>query len=156
MISSMPFQAMDQLFGGNGDDSLFGGLGNDMLNGGRGDDALYGNSGDDLIRGRGGNDLLVGNSGDDDLRGSGGNDVLIGGAGADRLNGGNGADEFRFNAISAGEDDADEIIDFESGIDTIRIENAADREFLFRTIWQPSRHLEWKRKARHSAKCNRR
>ena len=39
----------DQLFGGSGDDLLFGMGGNDYLSGGEGEDFLFGGSGNDII-----------------------------------------------------------------------------------------------------------
>ena len=58
---------------------VFGGAGNDSLFGGFGTDILHGQSGNDYIRGNLGNDLLIGGTGRDYLYGNAGNDVLIGG-----------------------------------------------------------------------------
>jgi Ca2+-binding RTX toxin-like protein len=46
---------------------------------------LYGGDGDDYLKGGGGNNVLVGGAGDDVLHGGGGSDLLIGGTGADQL-----------------------------------------------------------------------
>lgn len=54
------------LFGGNGNDSIKGGSGNNIIVGGNGDDFLQGNSGRDVIIGGRGADRILG-SGDDDL-----------------------------------------------------------------------------------------
>jgi len=108
----------DMLFGGAGDDSLygrshgdtlFGGAGNDVLHGdGRwngntfetsaieGADTLYGEDGDDRLFGVGGDDQLYGGAGQDILNGGAANDVIDGGAGADRMVGGSGRDRFVF------------------------------------------------------------
>jgi Ca2+-binding RTX toxin-like protein len=51
-----------------------------------------GGDGDDRIKGGKGNDLLLGGEGDDSINGHQGNDVVIGGDGADRLMGGPGED----------------------------------------------------------------
>ncbi len=53
---------------------------------------LQGGDGDDVLTGGHGNDVLLGGAGDDELAGGPGRDLLIGGAGADRLNGGHGQD----------------------------------------------------------------
>ncbi|HCZ43690.1 MAG TPA: hypothetical protein DHV46_03885, partial [Desulfovibrio piger] len=39
----------DQLFGGAGDDVIFGGSGNDFIDGGEGEDAIFGGAGNDII-----------------------------------------------------------------------------------------------------------
>ena len=73
---------------------LFGGDGNDTLIGGSGDDELFGGAGNDTLEGMGGNDLLFGGAGDDTLIGGSGNDQLFGEAGNDRMiwNQGDGTD----------------------------------------------------------------
>lgn len=60
-----------------------GGNGNDTLNGTDGADMLFGQNGDDALSGKGGIDLVCGGRG---------NDTLTGGAAADRLDGGAGSD----------------------------------------------------------------
>ena len=57
-----------------------------------GNDHLYGGEGDDILFGMGGDDQLFGGSGDDILFGMGGDDYLDGGAGKDKLYGGSGSD----------------------------------------------------------------
>jgi Ca2+-binding RTX toxin-like protein len=78
----------NRLVGGRGNDRVFGGAGNDVLEGGRGNDSLIGDAGDDNVTGGegndtlygvAGNDLLFGQDGDDNLQGGDGNDVLSGG-----------------------------------------------------------------------------
>ena len=87
--------------GGEGDDALEGGIGDDVIDGGDGNDQIIGNAGDDALSGRSGNDELFGNTGNDFLDGGDGddvlngnldNDTLIGGSGSDTLNGGFGED----------------------------------------------------------------
>jgi hypothetical protein len=73
----------DRIFGGEGDDKLFGGAGND---------AVYGGSHDDLIYGGTGNDKIHGEAGDDLLYGGFGNDTIYDGSGDDRIEGGTGRD----------------------------------------------------------------
>jgi hypothetical protein len=55
---------------GDGDDSITGGSGNDVL---------LGESGADTLNGGDGRDLLIGGTGGDDLRGDQGDDILIAG-----------------------------------------------------------------------------
>ncbi|MGI9434687.1 MAG: putative Ig domain-containing protein, partial [Geminicoccaceae bacterium] len=105
-------QGNDTLVGGAGDDVILGlggadridgGAGDDSLSGGRGKDTLIGADGDDVIDGGSSHDTLFGGAGDDTLIGGsasgggknteiGGNDTLNGGDGFDTLFGGDGAD----------------------------------------------------------------
>lgn len=55
------------VFGGDGNDVIAGGGGDDVLIGGNGSDTLIGNGGRDLLIGGHGSDLIVGNAGDDIL-----------------------------------------------------------------------------------------
>ena len=64
---------------GTAANELWGGNGNDTLNGG---------AGGDILRGENQDDVLIGNGGADDLNGGGNNDTLTGGAGNDTINGG--------------------------------------------------------------------
>ena len=84
---------IDILFGGDGDDVIFGYQGDDFIDGGDGDDKAFGSSGNDTITGGPGNDLLNGDSGNDDLYGEEDNDTLNGGTGADYMEGGDDEDE---------------------------------------------------------------
>lgn len=67
--------------GGEGNDTLLGGAGDDTLRGNPGNDSLVGGAGDDNLIGDAGNDTLIGGDGDDNLVGGDGNDVLISGNG---------------------------------------------------------------------------
>jgi hypothetical protein len=73
--------------GNDGDDVLFGSVGNDTIEGGANDDLLEGFGGDDRIFGGDGTDVLTGDNGADALFGGadGFTDSLIGGAGPDRF-----------------------------------------------------------------------
>ena len=73
------------------------------LIGTNGDDSLYGNGGDDVIRGKTGNDELYGDGGNDVLRGGPDDDELIGGKGDDTYTGGPDADSFVFTAWGKGD-----------------------------------------------------
>jgi surface adhesion protein len=57
--------------------------GNDTLLGGAGNDILFGLGGNDTLDGGKGNDILLGGTGNDTLMGGQGNDILIGGSGGD-------------------------------------------------------------------------
>ena len=65
---------------GNIPAEVFGGSGNDYIYGGFGSDILHGFGGNDYIRGGFGNDMLIGGSGRDYLYGGFGNDISIGGS----------------------------------------------------------------------------
>ena len=104
----------DILFGQGGDDFLYGGAGNDILFGGSGNDTLYGESGSDVLSGGSGNDTLYGGTGNDVLSGGLGNDILIGGVGDDILKGDAGADTFTWQKgdTVAGSVAKDYVVDF--------------------------------------------
>jgi VCBS repeat-containing protein len=78
--------------GGNGNDTLGGTGGADMVFGQNGNDTVTGLGGNDLLCGGQGNDALNGGDGDDTMAGGMGNDALTGGSGADRFSGGSGTD----------------------------------------------------------------
>ncbi len=80
-----------------GDDTIRGGDGKDLISGEIGDDQLFGDDGDDTIKGGAGFDLLSGGIGDDVLDGGDDSDTLIGGLGSDTLTGGDGFDVFKFS-----------------------------------------------------------
>jgi Ca2+-binding RTX toxin-like protein len=88
----------DKLTGGSGNDLLFGQAGNDTLKGGGGDDFLFGSDGNDVLDGGSGNNQLFGQAGDDLMTWNigGGNDLFEGGDGNDtaQVNGGNSSDSF--------------------------------------------------------------
>ena len=79
-------------FGGDGDDTLLAGSGNDTLSGGAGRNRMFGGDGNDRINGSSGRDFIYGEGGDDRLYGGAGNDFLDGGGNVDRLFGGDGDD----------------------------------------------------------------
>jgi subtilisin-like proprotein convertase family protein len=93
----------DHLQGAAGNDALIGGEGNDILKGWAGMDSLYGGEGDDVIQGGMEDDLLWGDSGDDDLPEEHGAHVM---EGNDILNGGYGDDRLfgneGFDTMSGG------------------------------------------------------
>lgn len=88
----------DTLIGDRNANVLDGGDGNDLLRGRGGDDTLIGGDGNDTLRGGRGADELVGGAGDDILRGGRGADIVDGGTGNDIAFGNGGADTFRFGS----------------------------------------------------------
>jgi len=73
-------------------ENAFGGSGNDSLTGNEASNLLRGNDGNDTLTGNGGNDILLGGLGNDVLKGISGLNLLFGGAGSDVLDGGSGGD----------------------------------------------------------------
>ncbi|MBO6561610.1 MAG: matrixin family metalloprotease [Nisaea sp.] len=65
---------VETLLGGDGNDSIFGNYGQDLISGGNGNDTIFGGQNEDTIDGGAGDDLILGNRE---------NDVLTGGTGAD-------------------------------------------------------------------------
>jgi PKD repeat protein len=59
---------------------LFGGDGDDQLHGGAGDDVLVGGDGADQLHGGNGRDVMIGGDGRDKLTGNGGEDLMVGNA----------------------------------------------------------------------------
>lgn len=76
----------------SGDDTLFGGDGDDLMLAYDGDDLLFGGDDDDRIFGGADDDTLYGEDGVDELIGGLGDDLLYGGEGVDTLSGGEGDD----------------------------------------------------------------
>lgn len=77
-----------KLFLQSGDDTAYGGLGNDRITTGRGNDQVYGRGGNDHLVSQGGADKLIGGSGDDlfDVTGDSDSTVVVrGGTGRDTL-----------------------------------------------------------------------
>lgn len=118
----------DFLFGGLGDDRLYGGDGPSMLFGQDGRDRLLGGAGDDLLFGDDGNDDLAGELGSDELFGGPGDDNLTGSVvpdddvpslddgSTDYLTGGSGGDDFYRSS------NEDELLDFDSGEGDVELE----------------------------------
>lgn len=107
----------DTIFGAAGDDTLYGDHDDDLIGGGDDADVLYAGSGNDTVTGDAGADVVIGKQGQDSLDGGIGNDRMVGGGGTDTLTGGDGADTFIFGAAENG---FDLITDFVSGVDRIR------------------------------------
>ena len=76
---------IEDVWAGNGDDTVVGNDADNDLWGGKGNDTLYGGDGDDTLEGGDGADVLDGGPGADQLSGEGGDDTLLGGEGNDVL-----------------------------------------------------------------------
>jgi Ca2+-binding RTX toxin-like protein len=83
----------DRLWGGGGVDTMSGGKGNDWMWGEDGDDVMHGDAGNDHISAGAGNDQAFGDVGHDAVSGDDGDDILSGGYGHDHLFGGLGNDQ---------------------------------------------------------------
>jgi Ca2+-binding RTX toxin-like protein len=140
----------DTLIGGAGNDTLIGGAGADSLNGGAGDDTFYVSSGDRVSDSSGIDQIIsdiswtlgtgfenlvlvgsgaingTGNTLANVITGNGAANRLAGGAGNDTLSGGAGRDSFDFT-VAPGTRNADRIVDFSSGVDKIRLDDAVHR-----------------------------
>ena len=109
----------DQIRSGSGSDTIYGGLGNDVLEAHSGRDLIYGGLGDDTLDGGSDDDTLFGGDGRDEIGGGVGNDILYGGADDDNVSGGEG------NDLLYGES-GDDSIDGDVGEDTIYGGSGAD------------------------------
>lgn len=106
----------DTLYGGAGNDQLMGNSGDDVLDGGEGSDKLFGDSyASNQFTGEG-DDVLDGGAGDDFLYAGMGDDTLIGGTGNDYLGGGEGDDSYQFSAGSGVD-----VLDDTEGTTTLRL-----------------------------------
>jgi hypothetical protein len=91
--------------GGNGNDRILGGAGNDTLVGGNGQDELRGGGGSDVLLGDNGADLADGGVGTDiEILGNGSDEALwVPGEGNDTIDGGNGGDTLGFDGSTGDE-----------------------------------------------------
>jgi Ca2+-binding RTX toxin-like protein len=113
------------LFGGEGNDTLFGSSFSDTINGGDGDDALVGSNDPstaaDILSGDDGDDFFIASDGNNTINGGNGSDAVIAGAGNDVINGGDGNDALvgldGNDSIDGG--NGDDILLGMSGADTI-------------------------------------
>ncbi len=82
----------DTLTGGNGLNVIYGGNGNDTFTGTTGENRMHGQNGDDILTGGSENDYLAGNLDNDTINGGGGSDFILPGFGDDSVNAGDGND----------------------------------------------------------------
>ena len=98
------------------------------MTGGAGNDALTGNSGADTLSGNAGTDTLIGAAGADSITGGEGADTITGGAGLDTINlteTTSAVDSVILEVVTATAADADTIIGFTKGKDTLTIDGDA-------------------------------
>ncbi len=104
--------AIDRIYGGNDNDTFWGGEGNDIIDGRGGDDIVLGGLGNDIITDLGGFDVLKGGPGNDAIDGGVNDDILMGGEGNDFINGG-----ANFNETFGG--DGDDFVIAGQGADAV-------------------------------------
>ncbi len=92
------YNAIDEFYGGENNDTLVGYGGNDVMRGGNGNDVIRGMAGADYILGEGGHDYIDGGSESDQIWGGDGEDTLLGGTGDDQMVGDNGNDQLNGQA----------------------------------------------------------
>lgn len=120
--TSTAAQGNHTVYGGTGDDIIQLGSGHDTIYAGSDDDMVEAGLGNDVIYGGQGNDFLVGDSfmfetagGTDQIFGGTGQDTLIGMRGADQMRGGTDADTFVFlNRADSTTSARDHVLDFNS------------------------------------------
>lgn len=100
------------VLGSEGDDSITSGAGNDSIIGGEGNDTISAGAGTNTITGNAGADNITSGAGADTIDGGEGNDTIKGADGADSITGGAGADQFVFENIGGATADANIITDF--------------------------------------------
>ncbi len=103
----------NRLYGGAGDDLLSGAGGKDTISGGAGNDTIIGGSSGDSLSGDSGHDLIMGGTGGDKIDGGSGNDTILGGSSGDKLYGKSGNDSIQGDSGS-------DLIDGGSGNDLLR------------------------------------
>ena len=111
------------LYGGSGNDYLFGGKYNDTMEGGAGKDYLYGGSGIDVLKGGGGDDYIYAEDGNDRIYGGSGDDYISAGDGDDTVIAGSGND-----IIIGGK--GEDIIECGGGKDTVIFEHGCETDFV--------------------------
>ena len=124
-VGSVRFSDIDEAIGGNFNDRLTADNAGRVLKGGDGDDTVTGGAGNDELWGEGGFELWSGD-GDDVISGGAGNDTIFGNQGDDTVSGGPGRDLIDL-AFS------DPLGDPESGADTVlfaEAPNSASRDTI--------------------------
>jgi Ca2+-binding RTX toxin-like protein len=127
-LDARGFQGQATLDGGDGDDMLYGGDSNNTINGNAGNDTIVGGNSPNVIDGGDGNDTITGGnagdtiwggSGDDRIFGLDGIDKIFGGLGADTIDGGLGADLLYGTLADAWENTTDTFVLSADGGDTL-------------------------------------
>ncbi len=84
-FTNITLKRISKIDAGQGDDTVYGSIGNDSIDGDVGLDTLYGGEGNDTLDGGGDNDFLYGGNGKDSFYISGGQDFFYGGADYDSI-----------------------------------------------------------------------
>jgi Ca2+-binding RTX toxin-like protein len=104
--------------GDAGNDTIYGGAGNDYVSGGLGNDVLYGGTGDDWLSDSSGSNRIDGGAGDDTIAMVSHNHSYDPeGPGIDLITGGAGQDRFSLSFDTSRAMVADHVLDFETGAD---------------------------------------
>jgi Ca2+-binding RTX toxin-like protein len=80
--------AVDRIYGGNDNDTIWGNESGDIIDGGGGDDVVLGGDGNDIMTDFAGADVPKGGPGNDAIDGGIGDDIIMAGTGDDFTNGG--------------------------------------------------------------------
>jgi ELWxxDGT repeat protein len=113
--------------------SIYGGAGNDTIYGSNTRDTLFGDEGNDMIVGSTHDDIVMGGDGNDSINSGAGDDTIAGQNGSDVLNGGTGAD-----VISGGDDNSKDSIDGGAGENVIFGQSVYDIFFSTKNDVAPS------------------
>ncbi len=105
------------VFAGDGNDTILGGLGVDVLNGNNDNDTIFGGQDEDILNGNNDNNTIFGGQQRDVINGGNGDNFLSGDLGEDTLIGGEGSDRFLLRDVVG----ADIITDFVDGIDSLAL-----------------------------------
>jgi Ca2+-binding RTX toxin-like protein len=108
--------SVDTLYGGNGNDFIYGYGGDDFLSGGNNADVLFGGTGNDTINGDAGADILVGGDGNDTMDGGSGNDIINAGGGDDNVDGGANNDTIYGDGTSSRQNAIDAVLAANPGV----------------------------------------
>jgi Ca2+-binding RTX toxin-like protein len=108
--------------GGDGNDTITTGAGDDRIDGGKGDDVISSGAGRDDIFGNSGNDTITGGEGVNIVHGGDGDDQLIAGSGTNFIEGGAGNDTIQGGGIS-------DILSGGTGNDRIAVGDGASRVY---------------------------
>lgn len=126
------FSGSGEIHGEDGNDNVLAGMFDDTIWCGADEDFVRAMEGNDLAYGEDGDDTLIGSEGDDTIDGGAGDDLLYGDddsgswfvTGDDAFTGGDGIDTFVFFTWGVG--GADVILDFEVGVDVLRLADLVD------------------------------
>lgn len=123
------------LDGGAGSDTVYGSAGNDSISGGEQDDFVFAGDGNNAVDGGSGNDTLYAGSGDDSVQGGTGDDFIITLEGNDTIDGGEGS-----NALYGGSGNDAYIV--HSLYDNIYDSSGTDSGYIYVDFYKPTTDVE--------------